>query len=433
MTTFSVLDHIGSGGLADVSRVVDTMGSTWAMKQFRPSGSDDDQKQVSRFRQEIRIQSDLQHPHIVPVVASNLKTDPPFYIMELATESLHDLIRREGGLSPEKLLPIAIAIMSGLDHAHRQNVLHRDLKPQNILLFEQQVAKISDFGLGKQLDYDASYRTTTSDLWGTYWFAPPEQERGLQFCDARSDVFSLGRLLLNALTGTRPNSVPQAVDSRWAMIIRKAISDDPNDRWNSVAEMKRHLDMVFQIREPLVVDPDGLLQQLSALAHQESPISDEQVQDFCAKTVLIESDEILLRRVFDRIPPNLVSAWDQADPDGLKRFYDAFAATLNDGISFDYCDVVADQLAMIHTVTQNQDLRKAIRHRLFHLGPSHNRWHVGDVFGQVLSTVRDASEIADILTLMKSDPQAYDWNQRYLQAASIDHRIRCVTFEPQDS
>lgn len=418
---FTRLSLLGEGGLAQVWSAKDEEGRLWALKQLKPSVTDP--KMVARFRNEIRIQASLAHPNILAVVAANVSAPNPFYVMPVAGSNLEQEIPVIAS-NPSGFVKTAKEMIDALTHAHGQGVYHRDLKARNVLRLGDKVC-IADFGLGKAINIEASYTTTTSDQWGTYWYAPPEQSRGLRHCDHRSDIYSLGKLILHCLAGSRVGEIPPSLDSRWRYVIRGCIRDNPDERWQSMSQLKQQFDAVFGIDQPMVVDPEGLLQLISQIAVAGDGTTGPMLDKFLSAVAGVGEDEVLLRQVFDRLPENLVRAWAEKDGEGLFEFVNRYNDSLPTYIDFAYCDTIANQMAIIYKATNSPDLRELVRRRLFSLGPSHNRWHVGGVLAEIVATVRDAAEIVQVINLIGTDPQAAEWNARYLKdKATIDKRIR---------
>jgi len=418
---FTKLSILGEGGFARVWSAKDEQARVWALKELKPEITDP--KIIARFRQEIRIQASLSHPNIMPVAAANVAASAPFYVMAVAGSNLEEEIPSITA-NPTGFEKIAKEIVDALTHAHNQGVFHRDLKPRNVLRVGERVY-IADFGLGKAINIEASYTTTTTDQWGTYWYAPPEQAKGLKHCDHRSDIYSLGKLLLHCLVGSRVGEVPQALDSRWKYIVRGCIRDNPDERWQSMSQLKQQFEAVFAIDEPIVVDPEGLLRLISQIAVTGDNPPAHLMERFFATILRIGEDEILVRQVFDRLPVDLVRAWAARDDDGLLDFVRRYDEALPTHIDFDYCDTIANQMALVYKATKNTDLRELIRKRLFDLGPSHNRWHVGSVLAEIVATVRDAAEIVQMCELVSSNPSAAEWHARFMKdRTAIDQRIR---------
>lgn len=187
---------------------------------------------VERFRREARAASQLNHPNVVTIhdFGESYGDDVPAYIvMELVEgESLGDLIRREGALSPERAVALIRDVCSGVGAAHRRNIIHRDLKPDNVIILppdedrERESAKVVDFGLAKLRDMVAGNTLTrTGALIGTPYYMSPEQCRG-EILDARADVYSLGAMLYEMLVGVPPFTATNLAD-----LVAKHLYEEP--------------------------------------------------------------------------------------------------------------------------------------------------------------------------------------------------------------
>src|SRR5262249_24062745 len=143
-------------------------------------------------------------------------------------------------------------------YAHERGVLHRDLKPENVLRFGD-VFRISDFGLSKATAVPRTFPTSTGESWTSGWFSPPEQYVGLKECDERSDIFSLGKLLLFCLTNRTPSEVPRSIPREWQYLIQTCLRDAKEDRWPSIAVFQQQFELVFTLGTPLVMDSETVL------------------------------------------------------------------------------------------------------------------------------------------------------------------------------
>lgn len=416
------IDVLGSGGLARVWKVRDENGKFWALKELMMDRIVDS-KMVARFRQEIRIQASLNHPNIVPVVAANVAANPPFYVMPVATCSLMDEILNIV-TNRESFQSIAKDIIDALTHAHAQGIWHRDLKPKNVLRIDGKIC-IADFGLGKATNIEASYNTTTGDDWRTEWYAPPEQDVGLIHCDHRSDIYSLGKLFLHCLAGARVGEIPEGLDTRWVYIIRKCIRDAKEKRWQSMSQLQQQFDAVFGVDEPMVIDPEGVLQKISELAILGDKVDDADVRSMLGIIARIGQDEILVRQVFDRLPENFIRSWSRIDVVNLLDFIKKYDDFLPRNIDFKYCDTIANQYTIIYQIVDNIEIRELIRKRLFDMGHSHNRYYVGSVLAEIVATVREPAEIVQVIDLIRQDSQAAEWHAGFMRnRLTIDQRIR---------
>jgi serine/threonine-protein kinase len=221
---YSVERLLGEGGMAVVFLARDLRHErTVAVKVLRPDVSAE--IGAERFLREIKMAARLTHPHILPVFDSGEAQGLLFYVMpNMEGQSLRDRIEREGQLSLEDALRITTEVASALDYSHRQQVIHRDVKPENILLHEG-AALVADFGIGKAVSAGKSI-THTGLAVGTPAYMSPEQASGETAIDGRSDLYSLGCVLYEMLTGEPPFTGPNAQ----AIIAKRFASPVPSVR-----------------------------------------------------------------------------------------------------------------------------------------------------------------------------------------------------------
>ncbi|HYZ11039.1 MAG TPA: Stk1 family PASTA domain-containing Ser/Thr kinase [Actinomycetota bacterium] len=211
---------LGQGGMARVFKGTDrVLDRTVAIKVLSPQFADDEQF-VSRFRREAQAAAGLSHANIVGVFDTGDQGDVHFIVMEyIEGRTLRDVIRGEGPLMPERAAEIGEAVARALSSAHQTGLVHRDIKPGNIMLTRDGQVKVMDFGIARTSTGDTL--TQTAAVLGTASYLSPEQAQGLTV-DARSDIYSLGCVLFEMLTG-RP---PFAGDSPVA-IAYKHVKEDP--------------------------------------------------------------------------------------------------------------------------------------------------------------------------------------------------------------
>ncbi|MBA3445320.1 MAG: serine/threonine protein kinase, partial [Gemmatimonadales bacterium] len=207
---YAVDRELGRGGMATVYLARDLKhGRFVAIKVLRPTLAQS--LGTGRFIREIRIASRLTHPNILPLYASGEEDGLLYYIMPYVTgESLRDRLRREGQLPIGDSIRIAQAVADALTYAHAEDVVHRDVKPENILL-ESGHAVIADFGLARAIHVSTLDDLSSAGLAvGTPAYMSPEQTAGGNQVDGRSDVYSLGCVLYEMLAGEPPFSGPSA-------------------------------------------------------------------------------------------------------------------------------------------------------------------------------------------------------------------------------
>ncbi len=254
---------VGRGGMAEVYRARDLrLDRIVAVKTLREDLARDQTFQA-RFRREAQSAASLNHPSIVAVYDTGEdnsgNSHVPFIVMEYVDgRTIRDLLRDDRRLLPERALEITDGVLRALDYSHRAGIVHRDIKPGNVMLNRQGEIKVMDFGIARAVADTQATMTQTAQVIGTAQYLSPEQARG-ERVDSRSDLYSVGCLLYELLTGRPPftgdspvaiayqhvreNPVPPSrVDPdlpRWAdPIVLRAMEKDPADRYQTAAEMR---------------------------------------------------------------------------------------------------------------------------------------------------------------------------------------------------
>jgi len=259
---YELEELVGSGGMSSVYRAHDRiLDRRIALKILHQHFNDDDEY-VQRFLREARTVAGLSHPNIVTVIDRGDHDGQQFIVFELVEgETLKRLIEREGPLPVTRALELAIQVAHGLRSAHERGLVHRDVKPQNVLLNGNGEAKVTDFGIAREIDVQHGM-TQTGTVMGTSDYISPEQAQG-GHVDEHTDVYSLGVVLYELLTGEVPftgdnfvavamrhinESPPNVrerrpdVPPRVAAATARALAKDPRDRWPSMAELCRELE-----------------------------------------------------------------------------------------------------------------------------------------------------------------------------------------------
>ena len=206
---YKLLGRLGSGGMADVWLAEDTMLDRRVALKFLHERFAQDEQFVERFRREASAAAGLQHPNVVGVFDRGTYDGSHYIAMEYVEgASLNDLIQR--GLSVPEAVELVRQVLAGARYAHAHGIVHRDLKPQNVLVDAEGRARVTDFGIARA---GASEITQTGSVLGTAQYLSPEQAQGLPVT-AASDIYSIGVLLYEALTGRVPFEARVAGDGR---------------------------------------------------------------------------------------------------------------------------------------------------------------------------------------------------------------------------
>jgi len=259
---YKVTEKIGSGGMADVFKAVDeVLGRTVAVKVLHARYASDPNF-VARFRQEAQAAANLSHPNIVNMYDWGRDGDTYYIVMEYVKGTdLKSLVTSQGPLDPRKVAEYGAQVCSALAVAHGYDIIHRDIKPQNIVLTPDGTIKVMDFGIARAGN---TTMTQTGSVLGTAQYISPEQAQGKPLTPA-SDLYSLGVTLYELATGTLPfdgdtpvavalkqvndepvpprqvrASIPPALEA----VILRALRKNPADRYASASEMRDDLQRV---------------------------------------------------------------------------------------------------------------------------------------------------------------------------------------------
>ena len=206
---YEVLENVGNGGMATVYRAKDKiLNRNVAIKVLKDEFAND-QEFIKRFQIEAQSAAALSHPNIVSIYDVANEGDIHYIVMELIEgETLKDVIKKEGKLDWKRSVEIASQIASGLSIAHKNHIVHRDIKPHNIIITKEGIAKITDFGIAKATS--SSTINANANLMGSVHYFSPEHARG-GYTDEKSDIYSLGVVLYEMVTGKLPFDGDSAV------------------------------------------------------------------------------------------------------------------------------------------------------------------------------------------------------------------------------
>jgi eukaryotic-like serine/threonine-protein kinase len=263
---FRLEDQIGSGGMSTVYRAFDETLERWVAIKMMHVALSDDPLQLERFRREARAVARLSHPHVVTVIDAGEDDGRAYIVFEYVEgETLKARVKGAGGLPVVEAVAYAIEIARALAAAHEQRLVHRDVKPQNVLVDLEGRAKVTDFGIARALD-DGSL-TATGRVLGTTDYVSPEQALGEEV-NEQSDIYSLGICLYEMLTGDPPfkadsqvgvamkhvrEPMPDVqrarpeVSAALAAVIERSTAKERRNRYASVSEMMWDLEQALAI------------------------------------------------------------------------------------------------------------------------------------------------------------------------------------------
>lgn len=266
---YEILEKIGGGGMALVYKAKCRLLNRFvAIKVLRPEFTEDEEF-VKKFKREAQSAASLSHPNIVGIYDVGTENSNYYIVMEyIKGQTLKELVKSKGTLGIEHATNIAIQICYALDHAHKNHIVHRDIKSHNILIREDNSVKVTDFGIARAVS--SSTITNTGNVIGSVHYFSPEQARG-GYTDEKSDIYSLGVVMYEMITGRLPfegdspiavalkhiqeeptppskvnNRTPKAIEA----IIMKCMEKEVSKRYNSASEI------INDLRQSLVM-PNG--------------------------------------------------------------------------------------------------------------------------------------------------------------------------------
>ncbi|MBE6152972.1 MAG: Stk1 family PASTA domain-containing Ser/Thr kinase [Firmicutes bacterium] len=258
---YQIIKTIGEGGMANVYLAYDTiLDRNVALKVLRGDLSNDE-KFVRRFQREALSASSLSHPNIVEMYDVGEDEGQYYIVMEYVDgKTLKQLVKRRGALTLNEVIDIMLQLTDGIAHAHDSYIIHRDIKPQNIMIMENGLVKITDFGIAMALN--STQLTQTNSVMGSVHYLPPEQANG-KGASVKCDIYSLGILMFELLTGSIPfkgenaveialkqmkeplpavtminPEIPQSIEN----ILIKSTAKNPKNRYNDAREMHQDIE-----------------------------------------------------------------------------------------------------------------------------------------------------------------------------------------------
>ena len=311
---YEVLKRVGSGGMADVYMAKDHKLNRNVSVKVLKSEYVEDEKFLKKFETEAQAVARLSHPNIVNIYDVGMEDGINYIVMELAEGiTLKEYIRKKGYLSPKETVEISTQIASAISHAHKNHIIHRDIKPQNILVSDTGIIKVTDFGIAKATSSNTV--TSTATAMGSVHYISPEQAKG-RFCDEKSDIYSLGITMYEMVTGhvpfdhengvtialmhlqneiTPPSQIRDGIPDSLEKIILKCTMKKPEERYQTADDLIADLRLVFEDTSggyvgvvpaiddspTIMIDQNELTQRINTpkkdqKIQQEEPLKDEE-------------------------------------------------------------------------------------------------------------------------------------------------------------
>ncbi|GCD13117.1 serine/threonine-protein kinase [Clostridium tagluense] len=391
MASYNIYEQIGDpGGFGEVFRsksVVDGIESeeSFALKILKDTSEDS----TKRFKKEVRMLKSLNHPTIVKVIASNLETDKPFYVMPLYEKSLKGHLNELIG-NYARIKIIFNLLFDGVEYFHNEGVCHRDLKPENILVNSDSDLVISDFGLGLRLNSETNRLTKTGYGMGTFIYMSPEQMNDSKHVDHRTDIYSIGKILYECVTGTIDFNVdldilPQGLN----YVVSKCLKSNLNDRFQNIKDVRNTFNSAINI---LIGGVD--MNNLEDIVNQIVSTNDFKsvMKQLIDKLINIDlkTEQDGIHEMIMKIPLEAISELYNREKDLTLKIIETYVDnTTSQGWAFNYTDSIGDRCKEIFQLINNNEIKAKLLYCVGQVGFAHNRWCVIGQFEDLLKSVED--------------------------------------------
>lgn len=308
---YEIIKSIGEGGMANVYLAKDTILEREVAVKILRGDLAFDEKFVRRFQREALSASSLSHPNIVEMYDVGEDDGKYYIVMEfIEGKTLKQLIKKRGFLTVPEVVDIMLQLTDGLAHAHDSYIIHRDIKPQNILILDNGLVKITDFGIAMALN--SSELTQTNSVMGSVHYLPPEQASG-RGSTIKSDIYSLGIIMYELLTGKLPfkgenaveialkqlkdkmpnirkqmTDIPQSIEN----IILKATAKNPKNRYNDAREMYQDL--------KVALDENQINQARHVYKYLEQDLEDTKIMPTIKVGKKKQEDDVVATKIDDQ-------------------------------------------------------------------------------------------------------------------------------------
>jgi len=358
-----------------------------------------------RFAREVKSQMSLEHPGVMPVLGMKLDVEAPYFLMAYAQDgSLRERLPLEADppvpMAEDEAWQVFDEILEVVAFAHENGVVHRDLKPENVLFYNGR-AVLTDFGMVKNMRSESTLLTVSGMVLGTWGYIAPEQISRSKDADLRCDVYALGRILHEMLTGEySPATIDvMRVPATFRHIISKATKVDPDERFQSAAEMRREFALLKSGSEETQKPADRAANLVSQIAAGD----DSHVESFVRLVIEHDDDLVLFRTVIPLLPESVLSQVAIRDPEQYLAVVKIFDRYADGSFAFEFTDTIARFLVAAYRASQDVRVHAVVLNRMLILGASHNRFFVRSTFIDLVDEAIKQPHYAPIIASMLRD------------------------------
>lgn len=364
------------------------------------------EENLKRFYREIRAQSGLVHPGIMPIYAVNFEVAPPWYVMPLAEYSLRNHLVANGSLEESKAIALILEISAALQYAHDQGIIHRDIKPENILYLNNRWV-VSDFGLCRDHNGTSSTLTQVGMALGTIQYMAPEHWKDVHNVGAPADVYAVGKVLYECLTGEMawPSANANLIPDRFKYVINKCLEENPAKRYSSLTAFSRDLEALSSFEEDLAL-PIEHAKALAGQVSEHKPGSAAELLKFILKNL---SDEVFLRNFLPSATPPVLQSLRNESTANFQQIIRTFDQVSSGSQPFVWTDSAALFLERVFEISPEHEIRELVLQRLLTLGTEHNRWAVRTVYLRIISALTSPQDILIVANQLSNYPEGAEF------------------------
>jgi serine/threonine protein kinase len=409
---YLIIEEIGEGGMGKVYKVQEG-ANFYALKVCL----DKDEENIKRFKREVRLMASVKHENVIEVLFSNLDTTIPYFIMPLCKFSLEDKLDKLQA-NQELAIKILLDLCNGINALHLSGIIHRDIKPKNILISKDNILKVSDLGLGKFNNRDSTILTSSNVYMGTQGYMPPEffKVGGTKNATVESDIYQLGKTIYHVFTNSNPTLIEKdRLPGGLLYIVRKCIADNPEDRYKTVGELENSLNNYLLSLKPQS-NPINAYENLINVAKDNlkaNTYDKENVENIVKLLFNFKDDPETFFKKFNDIPKPILEIIASNLPAICSELIDIYSSTTethfrDSRISFEDAELVAN--AMIKIFNGTKDLAIKIKAMKITLITSVwcNRYSAMAIFDQMLQDIKDDQEAVAVNEMLKENLDEYE-------------------------
>ena len=385
-------NNIGdASGFGNVYNCHSELGDKYAIKILKAN----DNNAILRFQKEVRLTSRLNHPNVIRIVAYDTTGERKYYIMPKYQCSIVQIIPMLYN-NFDRQYNVLTEILNGLIYLHEQGVLHRDLKPQNILYNSDTDIAISDLGFSRQIDSDSLRLTKYGDVFGTQRYISPEQAQNSENVNDKTDIYAFGKILEDIATNFLQYPVP---NDEIGYIIDKCTNPHINRRFSNATELKSMVDNVYQNILKIATN-DDIHNSISLLEMGMMDFSDIEA---LALKLFSNSHEDAIEKFFfalsDEEYQELADKQLELLQNLVRQLKDYYTSQM---WGFNYTDTIGSVCRRFYNLSTDSTIRALFLFIILEVGISHNRYYVMGIGELLLKNIRNnITEAMELYSLLK--------------------------------